>query len=468
MSPATHCLPNGFLGTAELPVCAVAGSSITVFNPPAGVGHRRGIVIYLHGLYTQQQQVPAPPGIVASGVTGASGGAADTYNALGSVMANTLCTNLATDGWVVIAIPAQEDGFTGVPSAGVYLDVQNDTGLGARYLASTLHVWDHAYRYVQMTYGNWPVVVGGFSLGGWRTMQIVLNRTDRLAGYFAHQPATYLENAGPGYTPGSNFGLLNWSGLDLSATALNAIPLPGLIGYGTIDTAVFYGGASTVQTTTTSTNVTAVTAFTVSGGSTNFNAGPGQVTLTGLSGGSGQATFLYTSYSAGSFTTLTLQAGSGTIVTGTTLAVQSTTDSMLTNALGASQPVTRNSTAEPHSLSITDTGAYYAGTATTISAINTATTLQITPTQASCQGTAAQALISTKCSIQDTGGAWHTITFSGVSTPNLTGVSIAGSGSIAANAPIMNTGTAITGGFSNQSIPYWVNQVLDPSYPATL
>ena len=461
MSPATHCLPNGVLGLDELPVPNISGQTVTTFLPPAGPGNYRGVIVYYHGLYPAAVQFPIPPSIT------------DVYGAFGSAMVATLCTNLAYDGWIVICPPAQEDTSAIIPPGSVYLDAQNDSGYGARYLASTLHTWDHIYEYIQQTYGNWPVVVGGSSIGGTAALEVVAGRAGQLVGYFASIPLTIFETLVPSYTPGYTYADLNWSGIDLGPTLLNAITVPGAIQYATADNAVWWGGDSTLATVNGGTSgiaAASVTACTVSGGSTNFeNASGAYVTLTGLTAGTsqGRATYTYTGFSAGAFTGMSLVSGSGSVVVGVTV-VQSTADSMLTNALGASQPVTRISSGETHSFSITDSGAYYAGAATTISALNTLTTLQITPTQASCQGIAAQALISTKCAIQDTGGAWHVVTFSGVSTPNLTGVSIAGSGSIAANAPIMNTGTAITGGFSNQSIPYWVNQVLDPSYPATL
>ena len=55
-------------------------------------------------------------------------------------------------------------------------------------------------------------------------------------------------------------------------------------------------------------------------------------------------------------------------------------------------------------------------------------------------------------------------------TANLTGVTITGptgGATVATNAMICNTGTAITGGYSDMAIPYWVNTVIDPSYPKT-
>ena len=89
---------------------------------------------------------------------------------------------------------------------------------------------------------------------------------------------------------------------------------------------------------------------------------------------------------------------------------------------------------------------------------------------------ATQGLLAGACAIQATatvGGAaiWCPITvIGGIASPNLTGVTITGptgGASVATNAMICNTGTAITGGYTNMSIPYWVNTVIDPSYPKT-
>ena len=454
---ATHCLPNGYLGTKELPVCNVSGGSIATFNPPAGVGQRRGVVVFFSGLYIAPVAVCAPPVL------------ADAFSGLGSTYAASLANNLATDGWIVLAVPAQEDSFSGVPTGGIYTDMQNDTGYGARYLASTLHVWDHVYQYIQQTYGSVPIIVCGTSLGGWRTLQVAANRTSQIVGYFAHDPVTIWETVWNAYTPGYTFGTLNFSGADIGPTFLAGVTVPGMVGYGTIDNAVYWGGNSTLATvngSTTPVAIGSVTALTVAGGSVNFlNSANGFITVTGLTGGTsqGRATLKYTAYSAGAFTGVTLVGGSGTLPVGAGV-LQSNTDSILLN----NTTITRMSTGQPHSLGVTDSGAYYAGTATTIASINTATTLQITGGtngQAAAAAIPAQYLISGACAIQDTAGVWHPFTFGGTSSPNLTTVVVSGSGSIAAGAPICNTGSVISGGFSNMSYPYWVNTVLDPKYP---
>ena len=176
--PTSHCLPNGQLGTNELPVPNISGATITVFNPSGGVGTRRGVVVYMHGLYTSAQQFPVPPGVIDSYSTG-----------IAALMPNSHCLNLAALGYVVLAVTAQEDTYAGNPMIGVYNDAASSTN-GARYLASTLHTWDHVYQYIQQTYGYnsgtstaWatsggvPIFLTGFSIGSWRSLQILQNRT---------------------------------------------------------------------------------------------------------------------------------------------------------------------------------------------------------------------------------------------------------------------------------------------------
>jgi hypothetical protein len=358
-------------------------------------------------------------------------------------------------------------------------DVANDSGYGARYQASTLHTWDHVYQYVQQTYGNWPIIMGGNSMGGWRATTIAQARPQQLVGIFSHQPASVFETVSSAYV-GSTFATTNWSGMDDIATELNSISCPALVGYSPNDSAATAGGNSVVATingSTTGVAAASVTSLTVSGGSTNFyTAGSGTILLTGLTGGTGsmanRATYTYTSYSAGSFTGLTYLAGSGTVGVGAA-AVQSYVDDICTNAVSAGKSVTRNAGTDLHGLSLGFTGAYYTGTGITLSAgSNTGLTVPITAAQAQTPLGAPQGLIAGACAVQDTTGTWRPITaIGGISSPNLTGVTITGPGSgtatIANGAPICNTGTAITGGYSNMSIPYWVNTVIDPSYPRT-
>jgi hypothetical protein len=468
---ASHCLPNGQLGTNELPVPNISGATMTTFNPPTGM-LRRGVVVFMHGLYVAAIAAAVPPSTLTGGPVG------DNYGAFGSVYGNSLCTNLANDGWVVLAVTAQEDTFAGVPSTGVYNDVAADSGYGVRYQNSTLRTWDHVVSYIQQTYGDWPIIAAGFSVGGWRATTIAQARPQTVKAVISHQPASVFENVATIFTPGANFGLVNWSGADDVGTELNGISCPALVGYSSGDNAVWYAGNSTVATInggTTGIAAASVTAMTVTGGTTNFfGAGAGNVTLTGLTGGTsqGRATYAYTTYSAGSFTGMTLVGGSGTVPVGA-VAVQGYTDTICTNAVAAGKSVTRNQGIDVHSLSLGFTGAYYTGTGLTLVAgANTGLTVPITAAQAATPLGATQGLLAGACAIQDNAGVWRPITaIGGITTPNLTGVTITGPGSgtatIATNAPICNTGTAITGGYSNMAIPYWVNTVIDPSYPKT-
>jgi hypothetical protein len=468
---ATHCLPNGYLGTNELPVPNISGATITTYNPASGL--RRGVIVYHHGLYLQSLSTPYPPG----------GQFTDNYNLAGSAFNDALCKNLASDGWVVLAVPAQEDTYVGVPSAGMQSDVNSDSTYGARYLASTLHTWDHIYQYIQQVYGNWPVISGGFSLGGWRSTSIAQARPQQLVGSFSHQPATVFENVTSGYTPGSSFATTNFSGLNDTATELNAITSPALIGYSISDSAAWSGGNSTLATVngaTTTVNASAVTSLTVSGGSTNFYSvtdGTGYLLVTS---GTGRGVYTYSMAAAspkytppGTFTAVTPVAGSfsGTIGVGATV-VQSYIDSFCTNAVAAGKSVTRNAGTDVHGLSLGFTGAYTTAGFTLSAGSNTGLSITIPATQALTPLGGSQGLIAGACAIQDNTGVWRPITaIGGLTSTQLTGVTITGpatgTATIAANAPICNTGTAITGGYSNMSIPYWVNTVLSPSYPRT-
>ena len=471
---ASHCLPNGQLGTNELPVPNISGATITTFNPPTGM-LRRGVVVFMHGLYLTTQQYTVPPS------TAAGGAIVDGYGVFGSLYNLSLCTNLANDGWVVLAVIAQEDTFAGVPSTGVYNDVAAEQvagGYGVRYQNSTLRTWDHIVSYIQQTYGNWPIIAAGHSMGGWRATTIAQSRPLTVKAVISHQPASVFENISSNFTPPVVFGAINWSGLDDIGTELNGISCPALVGYSTADNAVYYAGNSTVATInggTTGIAAASVTAMTATGGTTNF-FGAGNVTLTGLTGGTsqGRATYAYTTYLAGSFVGMTLVGGSGTVPVGA-VAVQGYTDTICTNAVAAGKAVTRTQGSDPHSMSLGFTGAYYTGTGLTLVAgANASLTVPITAAQAATPLGATQGLLAGACAIQATatvGGAaiWCPITvIGGITSPNLTGVTITGptgGATVATNAMICNTGTAITGGYTNMSIPYWVNTVIDPSYP---
>ena len=101
----------------------------------------------------------------------------DISNFGGTALWGTLASDLVADGWVVIFPPYQEDFYVGFDaSVGITNDISADTNHGARYLASTLHWWDHVLSWINSNYGAWPIVPFGASWGGWRAFSIAANR----------------------------------------------------------------------------------------------------------------------------------------------------------------------------------------------------------------------------------------------------------------------------------------------------
>ena len=472
----THCLPNGQLGTSELPVPNMSGATMTVFGGTIPVGQRRGIIVYNHGLYTSQQQSPVPPSTISPG------GVADFYSAFASSMANSHCQNLAQLGWVVLAITAQEDTYAGNPMGGVYADAgaeQTAGGYGSRYLASTLHTWDHVYAYIQATYGYgsgtstaWrttggpPIVISGFSIGSWRGLQILQNRPGQIAAFIFHEPATYFESVGyPAlYTPGYTFGLLDWAGLDVTPTFLSSIgSIPGIIGYGTLDSAVGYGGSSTLTAyaagvaTLTSTAGFIDPALAIGGV-------PCYASFTGSTGG--QINFSYTAIVGNTLTGCVTLTTIGT-PTGTRTCNQSSISSILSTAIAAGRNVTGNQTAEWHTLSSGDAG-FFASVGGTL--VTTGGTITINTTQGSfgaSVGGSQNGLTTAANGVSVWNGTgWTTITVTTVVGNTITYSSASANSPYALRAPIVNTGTPTAGIYSNVSYAYYLDQVINPNRPA--
>ena len=474
--PISHCLPNGQLGINELPVPNISGASITVFNPPGGVGARRGVVVNMHGLYTSAQQFPVPPS------TAPGGALTDTYSTgISAVMANSHALNLAALGYVVLTVTAQEDTYAGNPMIGVYNDAASSTN-GARYLASTLHTWDHVYQYIQQTYGYnsgtstaWatsggvPIFLAGWSIGSWRGLQILQNRTSQINGFFLHQPATYFDNVPAIYTPGATFATLNWSGLDVTNSYLSGIgSMPGMISYGTSDSAVGYGGSATLSGSFGST----ITLSSTSGFLVPSATLGGQACYALLRDGSGnQLNFSYTGVSGSTLTGCTSVATFGTL-SGTVNCYQSSIVPIINAAIGAGRNVVGNTTAEYHALSAGDAG-FYNNSATTTTITTAGGNIPITSIQANfttAPGGIFNGLNGTAGTVAFWNGtSWTTIP--GACTVSGTNIAVAAySGStlsIPAYAPIVNTGTATAGSYTNVSIPYYVGSVINPSFPAT-
>lgn len=273
MSADTHCEPSGSLGTGELPVPNIGIGSTSVNIPSGGLGSSniRGVVVFFCG-FGQTGEIPMQlptdvPGFYYGG---------------------TFMNSLVADGWIFLAVPYQETFYNNASvEVGTANDIANDSGFGSRYLASALHTWDHIIYYIQQTYGipASKVVPFGWSWGAMRTLVIAANRP--VLAYVAHEPATILSNVPASATTPVNFTVLNTSGYQISATYLNAVTVPGVVGYGTNDTTVGW------------------------------------------------------------------QNPGGSLPT-------SNTDAMITAAVAASQPVTRNATTDTHEFILAD-ATYYAG-----------------------------------------------------------------------------------------------------------
>lgn len=341
---ATHCRPAP-LGTGELSVPNVKGT-VTVSDP--GSGSRRGIVVFIHGIGVAS--VPVVPQPVPNS------GSAGSYLRYGDFE-----TAVVADNWVYVYVAVQEDFYQGGNNiTGVFADVSNDSGFGSRYLASSLHLWDHIQTdLIVPNYGaNRPVIVAGQSFGGLKALQIAANQSTRpvpcnLIGYIAHTPSTVMEALDE-----FNYGTLNWSGLDLSPTYMNAVTIPGNIGYGTNDALVGWA-ATTVASGSAGVNVST---FAGSGSldvasTANLTIGP-NVLVTGLTGGAGRAVISFTGVATSPtrLTGCTTLSGSGVLATSNPC-TQNYTDQIITNAQGAGQPVTRNATADTHEFTGTPSGA---------------------------------------------------------------------------------------------------------------
>jgi hypothetical protein len=241
--PNTHCLPTGALGTAELPVPQISSSTIAQVVPG---GSKRGVVILCHPLFDGSQVVPYP---ILDRPTSAF---------------LSLANALSADGWVVIQPPFQEDfshpiTFPGSPSYAIQLDITNDTGNGSRYVASTLHWWDHVVNWITANYGAWPLVPFGVSWGGWRPFTIAINRTSQITAYGSHCPVTILTHLSSAFSTPANWTGLTTTGADVTSSALNGLTsTPGFIGWSTTDVAVgttdppaLYNAAHTAGATVT-------------------------------------------------------------------------------------------------------------------------------------------------------------------------------------------------------------------------
>lgn len=219
-----HC-PVPPLGTAQVPVSQVGSDTVTIFDATGGAGHRRGIFVFLHpSLATNLQNPPPIPA------------AWDGFNAL-----TLLKNNLTADGWVFVYPAYLYDWSVGNAKLTITNqenDCANDTGHGSRQATSVALWWDHMVAYLAKTYGaGRPTILGGFSLGAWTTVEIILQRPNSCVGFFAHCLPTVWSNLN---SVGLSFPA-NTTGMDLGTTALNFTSVKGIVGYNKTDGTVGWG-----------------------------------------------------------------------------------------------------------------------------------------------------------------------------------------------------------------------------------
>jgi pimeloyl-ACP methyl ester carboxylesterase len=235
---ATHCqsVEAGTLTPGQIPPNQVGSNNVTTSDATGGAGHRRGIVCFLHP--SQASDLPRPFGINPPSW--------DPFNSF-----VTFTSDVNTDGWI-LDYPAMPVDW-GIGVHGYFTSVYNQTAADATHgqilVNSHLEWWDHYLLNVASRYGaGRAVVLAGFSWGTWVAMQIVLGRTSTVAGAMMHALPTLWQNI-PSSFFGLNMAAVNWSAMNVSTTALNAISVPTVIGYSETDGVVGWNLAGTPNST---------------------------------------------------------------------------------------------------------------------------------------------------------------------------------------------------------------------------
>lgn len=244
----THCLPSGLLVPGQLPVSPVSDQTRTVTpstHAPVGGKTTRAAMIFLHASQASAPPLPLP---VTSGIGVTYTGLQAAANADGYYFDfPAYPVDWPTTQPAGAPTPGAPAGYFG----NIWCDVLTDPGHGAR-VVETLGRWmDHEVRKVWAdTAEGIPIVLAGFSLGAWAAIQLAITGSPtgmdwNLVGFIAHAPATIWENVyGFGNWPGAPASgappaaALNFSGMDLSTTALNGVTIPGIVGGSNTDATV--------------------------------------------------------------------------------------------------------------------------------------------------------------------------------------------------------------------------------------
>jgi hypothetical protein len=302
-------------------------------------------------------------------------------------------------------------------------------------------------NYIHTTYGNMPIVPMGVSMGGWSCLQIVANRASTLTGYMCQCPATIISNIGPTFWLPAVVAGLNTTGMDISPTQLNSTTIPGIVGYGTADEAVGYGGNTTVASGSNGVAASSVSTLHVAS-SSNFLASGSLVQVQGLTGGTGSAWYEINGTGTGTLTGCSLFAGSGTLTTGCVV-VQSQILSVISNGQGAGSPITVNATTDIHGF--TGTSAAHSYTAVSGTLNQTGSPLNVNKSTSGETTTGVMYLTHN--------GGTYAVSYTNISGSTFTGCTIA-SGTIT-----VTNGDAVVAHSDAAIFAAYVTSTLDPLCP---
>jgi hypothetical protein len=280
---ATHCRPSGSLGTNQIDVPSINSTLVRMddsTHAPVSGKTRRGRILMLPGVggssLASPFWEPSPTGNLPSG--------------------NTFRSSLNSDGWQTVQCPNVPQTVPGEQN--LVNDISADGGFGSRLVNTRSLYHDHIMDYCNRNFGGaMPTFVIGMSWGAWEACWLTLNRATgpwAILGAYAHCNVNAMKSCNPAFivfdqtSPIDNTGV-NYSGCNLSTTALNAVTLPMRVTWANSDAFITGGNGTTAPPTDAISMVSnACTALggtvTGSGGSTVANGTwvPGSGMVTGL------------------------------------------------------------------------------------------------------------------------------------------------------------------------------------------
>lgn len=241
--PVTHCVPAGTpLASNQIGVPNGFGDIQFDDSSHASVGGktRRGRILMLSGIGGSTQANPfwnPPPGALPTG--------------------NTLRASLNADGWQTVQLN-NVPHLCGGNEQTLCNDISGDASHGTRLVNTHMLYHDHCMQWCNLNHGGaMPTFVVGMSWGAWLAVQLAINRATgpfAILGAYAHCPVNAFLSINPVVavfdqtTPINNTGI-NYTGCNLSTTALNAITTLCRVTWGNTDGFVTGGNGTSAPPT---------------------------------------------------------------------------------------------------------------------------------------------------------------------------------------------------------------------------